>query len=181
MTARQERDRWGQFPPSLIYLSDQARDILVVTGRRSRDQERGGILVGYREGHDVYVEDALPVSDPTAGHSSYLRRARPAEQVLAAYLQPFAETEGRSYVGYVGEWHTHPLPAPPSPTDHAAMRTMSRANRQPVAMLVIARHDETTVSFHGLVSVPDRIRHRLAGRHVTATVQHNWPRPSGKR
>jgi integrative and conjugative element protein (TIGR02256 family) len=160
-------------PPPEIHLADQARDTLVAAGRRSQHQECGGILIGYREGQVVFVEDALSVADPTAGHSSYLRRSRPAEEVLARYLEPLAVEGEEFYLGYVGEWHTHPLPVPPSRTDRVAMRMMARRNPHAVAMVVVARHNDTTVSLHGLVSTPQTARHRHIGRHTTSTVHTN--------
>jgi hypothetical protein len=119
----------------------------------------------------VIVEDALAVGDPTAGRSNYLRRYRPADAALTEYLERLAEPGVDLHLGYVGEWHTHPLPLPPSPMDRAAMRTMTRKNRHPVAMVVVARHDDTTVSFHGLLSNPQSMRHRLSGLHVPATIR----------
>lgn len=99
--------------------------------------------MGYREDLDVIVEDALTVEDSTAGHGWYVRRSRPAGDVLAAYLERLAQTGEGHHLGYVGLWHTHPLPVLPSPTDHAAMRTVARKSGHPVAMVVAARHNHS--------------------------------------
>lgn len=152
-----------------VRLTDQARDALTVAGRASHDRERGGLLVGYREGLSVIVEDALQVSDPTAAHNRYLRRQEPAEKALTSYLERLDRSTA-AYVGYVGEWHTHPRPEPPSPYDHAAMRTMVRRNRHLVAMIVVARNADSCVQFHGLASVTGTLRDRLAGRHAAVPV-----------
>lgn len=151
--------------PARVALTPQARGALCVAARASRERERGGILVGYRRGLEVVVEDALTVPDLGADRTTYVRRPRPAAAVLDAYLR-----HADPLVGYVGEWHTHPEPQPPSGTDHRAMRIMTRRNQDPVAMIVAACLPKGTIELFALLGVPDSWPHRLAGRHVTALV-----------
>ncbi len=156
------------FPVPEVQISPQARDALGAAARASLRVERGGILIGYREGQDVVVEDLVQVPDATAGRSTYLRREGPAQQALDAYLD---RARADDALGYVGEWHTHPGPAPPSPVDHHATRTMARRNRQPVALIVAAlRDDHQSVDLHALISEPRRLRDRVTGRHTVAVV-----------
>ncbi|KRE41610.1 hypothetical protein ASG74_13935 [Knoellia sp. Soil729] len=150
-----------------MLLSAQARDALRAAGRASRTRERGGILVGYMEGRTIVVEDALTVPDPRANRTAYVRRPGPAKEVLDNYLR---HTD--ALAGYVGEWHTHPEPAQPSPMDHAAMRAMTRRNQYPVAMVVAALRPGGTVQFHALLGQPDTWPHRLAGNHISVPVTH---------
>ncbi len=155
-------------PVPEVRISAQARDALGAAARASLRAERGGILIGYRERHDVVVEDIVQVPDSTAGRTTYLRREGPAQQALDAYLN---RAGGDDALGYVGEWHTHPRLAPPSPVDHRAMRTMTRRNRQPVALIVAAlRDDHRSVDLHALISEPRRPRDRVTGRHTVALV-----------
>lgn len=156
-------------PVPEVRISAQARDALCAAARASlRAAERGGILIGYRETHDVVVEDIIQVPDSTAGHTTYLRREDPGQQALDAYLDRAGADDA---LGYVGEWHTHPRPAPPSPVDHHAMRTMTRKNRQPVALIVSAlRDNHRSVDLHALISEPRRLRDRVTGRHTVAVV-----------
>jgi integrative and conjugative element protein (TIGR02256 family) len=162
-----DASRAADTEPSL-FVSAQARDALRAAARKSAGKERGGLLIGYRDGNDIVVEDIVEVPDATAGCTSYLRRERPARRALSAYL---ARTSAEDVTGYVGEWHTHPAPLPPSPTDQHTMRTMARKNRNPVA-LVVAAHDPDggTVELHALVSKPDTARSRLTGRHTVCDV-----------
>ena len=151
-----------------VRISAQARDALCAAARASIRTERGGILIGYREDHDVVVEDIIRVPDSTAGRTTYLRREGPAQQALDAYLDRAGADDA---LGYVGEWHTHPRPAPPSPVDHHAMRTMARRNQQPVALIVGAlRDNHRFVDLHALISEPRRLRDRVTGRHTVAVV-----------
>lgn len=48
-------------PVPEVRISAQARDALGAAARASLRAERGGILIGYRETHDVVVEDILQV------------------------------------------------------------------------------------------------------------------------
>lgn len=156
------------YPVPEVRISAQARDALGTAARAGLRAERGGILIGYRETHDVVVEDIVQVPDSTAGRTTYLRREGPAQQALDAYLDRAGADDA---LGYVGEWHTHPRPAPPSPVDHHAMRTMARRNRQPVALIVAAlRDDHRSVDLHALISEPRRLRDRVTGRHTLAVV-----------
>ena len=131
-------------------------------------REHGGILVGFRDGIDLCVEDILEVADSTAGRTSYLRRERPARKALQRYLE---RNNPEDQVGYVGEWHTHPAPIPPSHVDEQTMRTMARRNRRQVALVVASLGtDRKSVDLHALVSLPQTRRSRIAGRAAAAEV-----------
>lgn len=149
-----------------VFLSQQAHDSLRAAGRASRTTEQGGILVGYRTAQGVHVEDALAVTDDAAGRAHYVRRAKPAQRTLAAYLRT-----SDPLIGYVGEWHTHPLPAPPSPRDRRTMRLMAIRNRNPVALIVVALDQGLEkVRFYTLLSDPHLTGHRLLGRFSATSV-----------
>ena len=149
-----------------VLLSEQAHDSLRAAGRASRTTERGGILVGYRTPQGVHVEDALTVTDDAAARSHYVRRSKPAQATLAAYL-----STSDPFIGYVGEWHTHPFPLPPSPRDRRTMRLIAMRNRNPTA-LVIAALDPSRdhVRFYAMVSDPHHTGHRLIGRFAQGLI-----------
>lgn len=152
-------------PRPRVVLKPQAFGALRAAAGASRTSERGGILVGYRHGLDVVVEDALTVPDPRANRTTYVRRPQPAADVLATYLR-----RADPLVGYVGEWHTHPEPQPPSGVDHQAMRLMTLRNQDSTALVVAALKPDGSVELHGVLSVPDAWTHDLASRHLEATV-----------
>jgi hypothetical protein len=143
-------------PPDLR-LSEQASGNLHAAARGSRRREHGGILVGYRESGGLVVEDALTVTDESATHGGYLRRAKTAQAVLAKYLSHQVDP----MIGYVGEWHTHPLPVPPSAADHASMAIMAIRNTEQIGLLVAALdHNFRTVSYYALATEPGRTSRR---------------------
>jgi integrative and conjugative element protein (TIGR02256 family) len=113
--------------------------------------EIGGILVGWWEGGGIaVVRGLLPVPDHRAGRAHYERRHAPAQQVLDEYLATSSEPN----VGYIGEWHSHPTPQPPSPTDRHALTGLVRQARHPVALVVLAVMSEDAVEAYSLIGQP---------------------------
>lgn len=123
--------------------------------------------MGYRTMAGLVVEDALTVADEWASHGRYVRRSRKAQEVLATYLQHQVDP----MIGYVGEWHTHPLPFPPSTTDHASMAMMAMRNTECIALLVAAlQRDLKGVSFYALATKPSHQARRCLGVYRKAWV-----------
>lgn len=151
-----------------VIVSAQARDALGAAARRSTSKEHGGLLIGYRDGSSITIEDIIEIPDVTAGRTRYLRREHPARPALAAYLDRPGVGDT---IGYVGEWHTHPAPVPPSPADKRAMRTMARKNRRPVALIVAAlQADRCGVALHALISAPEKCRGLVRSQYKVAAI-----------
>lgn len=145
-------------PLASIEVSRQAADTLRAEARRFAVAERGGILVGYRAKGLIAIHDALVVEDPGATHTQYIRR-RPAAQLV---LDEWLATIENPLLGYVGEWHTHPAPSPPSAVDRAAARALALRSREPLALVVAALEPaERSVTLHALVTGTGSIVVRL--------------------
>ena len=113
--------------------------------------ELGGIMVGWWEGDSTAVVQALlPVPDHAAGRSHYERRHSPAQEVLDVYMR----THNDPRCGYVGEWHSHPAPQPPSATDRGVLSAIVRQRRKTVALVVLTLTGEGEVTSHGLIGRP---------------------------
>lgn len=113
--------------------------------------EFGGIMVGWWEGEDlVIVDDLLPIPDHHAGRAHYERRHGTAQRVLDDYMR----TRTSPDTGYIGEWHSHPAPQPPSSTDRGTLNAIVRLARRPVALVVLALDRRGEVAAHGLVGRP---------------------------
>lgn len=155
-------------PEHTITISDQAVDTLNAQARASRHRERGGILIGYRIGTALHIHDALPVADATAAHTRYLRRNRDGQQALNDWMNATDDPT----LGYVGEWHTHPAPAPPSSTDLTSARIMAIKNRRPVALVVAAlANNKQDVTLHAVLTRPTTLARRLTGAISTARLE----------
>lgn len=152
---------------AFVHLADQARDSLRTAARSSLKREHGGILVGYRSGRALHVYDALTVPDEASDSCSYTRRSIPAEKILESYVSDGYDT----LLGYVGEWHTHSLLVPPSPTDRRSMRQISRSNKQAAALIVASLGPGSgKVHFFGLLSRPSR---RFVGDYCDVLIHHS--------
>lgn len=96
-------------------------------------REAGGILLGFRRGPHLHVAG---LSTPMAAD----RRARHSFHRHAAGHARFATRSWRRSGGrcdYVGEWHTHPDPAPaPSAMDLREWRLILRRRAEPMVLLI---------------------------------------------
>ncbi|MFD0501737.1 Mov34/MPN/PAD-1 family protein [Streptomyces chiangmaiensis] len=122
-------------PATRIDLRQEAYEVIASATAQHLPQETGGILLGYREDSNVVVTHALVVDGQGASTHRYVRDDVTANALLAAFL---AQRAGDDPTGYVGEWHSHPAPSGPSPTDVAAMQATAREYDGPLALLVYA-------------------------------------------
>ncbi|WP_353698340.1 Mov34/MPN/PAD-1 family protein [Streptomyces sp. RG80] len=130
-----------------IRLGRAAFASMYETLRTALPKEAGGVLVGWRDGAHIVVVAALPVADVGARTAHYVRRHAAASEALNSYL----ETATDPLAGYVGEWHTHPVSAPPSQTDKESIVAVASQIDAPIALVVLA-WDRTRgdVDLHGV-------------------------------
>lgn len=107
---------------------------LAAAGNRALPREVGGLLLGHYTEEGLRVVAAPVVADPRATRIRYRRDAAVAAQILEEWVR--ADTTG--LLGYVGEWHTHPLPVRPSRTDARATLRLAARGGHEVALLVLA-------------------------------------------
>ena len=120
---------------SRVLLIDQmVWQTLKRSAREALPREVGGILLGYYQAEGPRVVIAPVVPDPRATRIRYRRDARAAALILEAHQN--ADVTG--LLGYLGEWHTHPLPVGPSNTDVASAQRLAKDGGHDVALLVIA-------------------------------------------
>jgi len=131
-----------------VRLSGQALALAERHVVESVPKELGGVLVGWWEGHDtVVVHDFLIVPDHSAGWNHYDRVHKLADDLLVTYIRD----AGDPRLGYVGEWHSHPAPQPPSATDRSALSSIARQSQSPVALVVLAVTSTSEVVAHALI------------------------------
>lgn len=150
--------------PAHIELRGDAHETIASKSAKQLPHETGGVLLGYREGRNIVVTHALPV-DGQAGTNRYVRDDVRANELLEEFLAGRADDDP---TGYIGEWHSHPTPSGPSPTDVAAMRAIAKGSDGPVALLVYAPGRTDPVI--GLVTQ----RHRL-GRITSTKAEVSFP------
>jgi len=125
-----------------------ARDIKHHT-RAAMPQETGGILVGHYDNQDIVVEQVIVVPPELGEPANYTRNGPRAQTALNSI--------SNKTLGYVGEWHSHPQTAGPSPIDRKSLAKITRRNGD-FTGLVVHAPDE---SFWGLVGSPTRFRTKI--------------------
>lgn len=131
---------------SRVWLAERAYDKLIAAASHDLPNEAGGILVGWHQGTGIFVSDILTVADSAAGRYHFVRNHDTAEAVLSTYL----DQEPDSAVGYVGEWHSHPILQPPSSIDYNSIRGVAEQMNRPVVMFVVAFDRDGSVSIYGV-------------------------------
>lgn len=103
---------------------------------RSNHRETGGLLLGFRSEHDVYVVDIIEVRDPSATPTRFSLPEKRREAALSSYLEALPSD---SPVGYVGTWHSHPADVGPSWRDRQTFRLDALRATDLIALMVLAR------------------------------------------
>jgi integrative and conjugative element protein (TIGR02256 family) len=114
---------------------DMHADVTTVIGAAAAaayPQETGGLLLGWWDDGRVVVRHAVEVPDPDATTNSWSRDEPRAQAALDAAL---AEQD-HPWLGYVGDWHSHPAPCGASWQDVASIKRASRQYNQPLVVLV---------------------------------------------
>lgn len=113
-----------------VLLAESAATMLLLAAAAAHPSETGGLLLGPRSSQRPWVTHALEV--PSA-------RPSPAHYVLPAGLTHRLIACSRGVdrrLGYLGEWHVHPIDTGPSRADDRTMRRLaSRAPNPPILLL----------------------------------------------
>ncbi len=141
-----------------IRLDKTAFSLAADAARAGAPQETGGILVGFGSRDGLHVVGMPVVGDPTASGCSYTRW----EVTAQATLDQVRSASGHPALGYIGDWHSHPMDAGPSPTDRASLRRAASQFSRPIGLVVLRwrqrQFDPDCLAFFSdVVSVPSVI------------------------
>ena len=153
--------------PARIELRHEAHEVIAAATAKSLPTETGGILLGYHESNTIVVTNALTIGSDRASTNQYVRDDVKANNLLKDFL---ADRAADDPTGYVGEWHSHPAPAGPSPKDVSALRTIAKTSDVPIALVV--RSTSLTAPFHGVTAQRQRL-----GRITSGNVPVISPQP----
>lgn len=123
------RRRWR------AWLTEEAKAELERAAAAAHPKESGGILVGVLAGGRPWIARAVEIRSKKSATAYYELPAGKRQQVVKRLRRDDPR------LGYLGEWHTHPLDLPPSLTD---LISISRLASDPAAgcprpLLVVAR------------------------------------------
>lgn len=126
--------------------------------RAALPDETGGILIGWRERRTVVVSRVLVVPDLDAAIAHYTLNHDAAQAALDRHRRDHPDEAE----GYVGDWHSHPEPQPPSPLDRRSISEAAAQLELPIAMLVIAYDaNSDTMTTYGHVVYRRRLRRSI--------------------
>lgn len=160
ITARRRRR-----PACLLSIAEATLTLASRHARENLPKEVGGVLVGWREGRDVIViQDFLLVPQTNTISNRYDREHDAADELLQQHLAQAADP----HLGYVGEWHSHPAPLPPSSMDVKTIRAIATDLYAPVALVVLMAHrDGHSIEPTGHVAERTSGRTRLRDAHIS--------------
>jgi len=115
-----------------VAVASSVADLIAEQADQAAPKETGGLLLGWWEDTTVIVRHAVEVLDPEATSNTWTRHQDAAQAALDAALRDL----GHSWLGYVGDWHSHPATLGASPVDELSLRHASGAYAQPLALLV---------------------------------------------
>ena len=115
-----------------------ARRQIALLATAAGTTETGGLLLGWWESNTIHVRHVVEVIDPAATATSWTRD----EARAAAALSDALDRYEHPWLGYVGDWHTHPAPVGASWTDRRSIRRASRGYAEPL-LLIVHRSDGT--------------------------------------
>lgn len=107
-------------------------ELIGAAGSSTYPRETGGLLLGWWDGPGVVVRHAVEVPDACATTHSWSRDEARAQVALQAALA----WHEHPWLGYVGDWHTHPAPCGASGQDISSIRRASRQFQRPLVLLV---------------------------------------------
>jgi integrative and conjugative element protein (TIGR02256 family) len=154
--------------PRTASITESALSDATTAALAALPAETGGILVGWRCDDNVHIADALVVHDSQAQFHTYRRAQEAAQEHLDAYLADHHDPN----LGYVGEWHTHPLPQPPSLLDLHSLRGAARHLTDAIALLVIAVNQGGHTTPHARIATRSRFN-----RTTVSTARLNIIKP----
>lgn len=123
--------------PTVLHITEAAQAAMRHATHRAAPNETGGVLVGtHVDGHPV-VTDAIEISAERPAPSRFIIEEGKTRQAVEAA----AAVDPR--VGYMGEWHSHPLDQDTSNTDRVTMQMLAGAPDIGNPALIVARLQTT--------------------------------------
>ena len=145
--------------PLRVEVHPDATEVIAVAAQAAHPRETGGVLLGWWDGDNVVVRRAVEVPDPQASTTSWTRNQATSQAAMDTALDQHQDP----WLGYVGDWHSHPAACAASSQDLASIR---RASRQYTEALVLLVHRADGAVDH-VAAHRGQIRRTTASRPTT--------------
>ena len=116
----------------VVDVHPDAAGLIAAAAAAAHPRETGGLLLGWWDTDRVVVRRAIEVPDPTATTNSWSRDEPQAQAALDAALHEHEHP----WLGYVGDWHSHPAACGASSQDVTSIRRASQQYSEPLVLLV---------------------------------------------
>lgn len=157
------------------WLSDGARQSMVESAMRAYPNEMGGVLIGVMAGRRIadhpWVTHAVEVPSTRCGNAHYELPAGARQEIVMRMRNHDAR------LGYLGDWHSHPLDVGPSNTDIASISAASVTGDCALPLLFIVRRSESGYQIDARQWTGTRLRRlKIVGAGSLESARR--PRPS---
>lgn len=122
--------------PVVVDVSEHAQEVIRAAARRAHPNETGGVLLGAVVDRRAVVAEAVEITDLDATPISF----RVKEGAVREAVERSRTRDAR--LGYLGEWHSHPLGSGPSPKDTVMMLTIAEEGGVECPVLILIHPDE---------------------------------------
>jgi integrative and conjugative element protein (TIGR02256 family) len=116
-----------------VYISESAVALITEMGDRAHPVETGGVLMGVRAGARLWITHAAELTTGDRGPASYRLPAKATRRTIRKYREQDVR------LGYLGDWHSHPMDVGASGTDVRTSRATARSLGRNVLLLVARR------------------------------------------
>ena len=116
-----------------LLVDRRALESMMEWAQAAAPRETGGLLLGHFQQSVPVVVQAPEIHDSRATRVRYRRDVSAAGVMLARARRE----DSTSLIGYLGEWHTHPLPIGPSRRDRRAIAVLANSGDHDVFLVVL--------------------------------------------
>jgi proteasome lid subunit RPN8/RPN11 len=116
----------------VLRVATEATSTIAAAAAAAHPRETGGVLLGWWLEGCIIVHLAVEVPDPDATQASWVRDHDTAQVALHEALGD----QGHPWLGYVGDWHSHPADGGASGQDLTSIQDAANQYDQPLVILV---------------------------------------------
>jgi integrative and conjugative element protein (TIGR02256 family) len=139
----------------VVYVAESVLESVSGAARDSHPFETGGVLLGVRAGGRAWVTAAVEIPAAARSHTSYRIPAGSTQSVVRAMRR------SESRVGYLGDWHSHPMDSPASRVDRITLVGTAIATLSTSILMVVRKsfdsYEIDLLQAHGLAISTCRI------------------------
>ncbi len=116
-----------------VLVSQSAFEAAVSHARASAPMETGGLLIGVSTADGLWITDAIEIAVATR----YRNRFTIPAGVTHTAIDALRDADPR--LGYIGDWHSHPLDAPASNRDLTTLAEIALSARGRKRIVAVVR------------------------------------------